>query len=125
MAHFIADEVSNNDTSLHELARETYIKPVQQCLRCNAPIIDLVAKAIHYSTGTDCVADAATAAAQLEGDTLENNLTAVEQTLRSDSTRSVLLRSVRREPLAGATTSSTTSKAHRGDVVISSRGSVN
>ena len=44
-----------------------------------------MAKAILYGTDTDCVADAARVAAQLEDDTLENNLTAVEKTLRSDN----------------------------------------
>lgn len=44
-------------------------------------LIDLVAKALLYSTDTDRVAVAARVAAQFEDDILEHTLTAVEQTL--------------------------------------------
>lgn len=125
VGRFIADKASNNDTALYEIARETDIKPFQQRLRCNTRIIDLVAKAILYSTDTDCVADAATVAAQLESDTLENNLTAFEQTLRSDSDTVHLAAWREKGAIGGAATSSTTAKAHRGNVVISIRGSGN
>lgn len=72
IGYSIADNASNTDTALQETAREVDIKPAQQHLRCNVHSMDLMAKAIPYSTGTDCVADAARAAAQLEDDTLDD-----------------------------------------------------
>lgn len=59
VGYFVADNASNNDAALREIAKEIDIDPLRQRIRCSAHILNLVAKAILYGTDSDCVADAA------------------------------------------------------------------
>ncbi|GAB7336627.1 hypothetical protein MBLNU13_g10318t4 [Cladosporium sp. NU13] len=65
VGYFVADNASNNDTALREMAKEIDIDSLRQRIRCNAHVLNLVAKAILYGTGSDCIADAAKVASQL------------------------------------------------------------
>lgn len=65
VGYFVADNASNNDTALREMAKEIDIDPLRQRIRCNAHVLNLVAKAILYGTDSDCIADAAQVASQL------------------------------------------------------------
>ena len=76
---FIADNASNNDTALQEVAKEIDIDPLRQRIRCNAHILNLVAKAILYGTDSDCFADAVTVASQVASTVLGNASTASTQ----------------------------------------------
>ena len=66
VGYFIADNASNNDTALQEVAKEIDIDPLRQRIRCHAHVLNLVAKAILHGTDSDCFADAATVASQLD-----------------------------------------------------------
>ncbi|GAB7332944.1 hypothetical protein MBLNU13_g04651t1 [Cladosporium sp. NU13] len=57
IGYFAADNASNNDSALRHIAKEIDFDPVRQRIRCNAQILNLVAKAILYGTDSDCVAD--------------------------------------------------------------------
>lgn len=59
VGYFVAENASNNDAALREIAKEIDIDPLRQRIRCSAHILNLVAKAILYGTDSDCVADAA------------------------------------------------------------------
>jgi hypothetical protein len=65
IGYFVADNASNNDTALREMAKEIDVDPLRQRIRCNAHILNLVAKAILYGTDSDCMTDAAKVASQL------------------------------------------------------------
>lgn len=78
ISYFVADNASNNDATLHEIAREINIKPVQQRVRYNAHIINLVAKAILYGNDSDYVVDINHVTTLIEGRTIRNSLDAVE-----------------------------------------------
>jgi hypothetical protein len=76
IGYFVADNASNNDTALREIAKEIDVDPLRQRIRCSAHILNLVAKAILYGTDSDCVADAAKLASRFDssgsGDALTN-----------------------------------------------------
>lgn len=59
VGYFVADNASNNDAALRQIAKEIDIDPLRRRIRCSAHILNLVAKAILYGTDGDCVADAA------------------------------------------------------------------
>lgn len=60
VGYFVADNASNNDAALREIAKEIDVDTLRQRIRCSAHVLNLVAKAILYGTDSDCVADAAT-----------------------------------------------------------------
>jgi len=65
VGYLVADNASNNDTALREMAKEIDIDLLRQRIRCNAHVLNLVAKAILYGTDSYCIADAAKVASQL------------------------------------------------------------
>ena len=94
IGYFVADNASNNDCALREIAKEIDIDPARQRVRCSAHIINLVAKAILYGTDTDCVADAAGTVSQPVNITSGASPMASQQTvwLEDDSTSLVAWR---------------------------------
>ena len=82
IGYFVADNTSNNDAAVHEIAKKIGIKPAQQRVCCNAHVINLVAKAVLYGTDTERVADATSVASQYDNGTCRSNSTTFEQALR-------------------------------------------
>jgi hypothetical protein len=75
VGYFVADNASNNDAALRQIAKEIDIDPSRQRIRCSAHILNLVAKAILYGTDSDCVADAAKFAPRFDSSESDNALT--------------------------------------------------
>lgn len=71
----MADNASNNDAALRQIAKEIDIDPSRQRTRCSAHILNLVAKGILYDTESDCVADAAKFAPRFDSSESDNPLT--------------------------------------------------
>jgi hypothetical protein len=59
IGYFVADNASNNDSALRQIAKEIDVDPLPQRIRCSAHILNLVARAIIYGTDSDYVADGA------------------------------------------------------------------
>lgn len=63
---------------------------MQQRLRCNAHIINLVAKAILYGKDADCISDASNSATQIEGASLISDSKLCDEAARLDNDPVVL-----------------------------------
>lgn len=83
VGYLVADNASNNDTVLREIAKEIDVDPLRQRIRCGAHILNLVAKAILYGTDIDCVADAAKFASRFDSSGSGDALTNTGKTVRS------------------------------------------
>lgn len=46
IGYFTADSATNNDSALHELAKEIGIRPLEQRIRFNAHVMNLATKAV-------------------------------------------------------------------------------
>ncbi|KAM0708529.1 hypothetical protein Q7P35_005181 [Cladosporium inversicolor] len=79
VGYFVADNASNNDAALRQIAKEIDIDPSRQRIRCSAHILNLVAKAILYGTDSDCVADAAKFAPRFDSSESDNALTHIDK----------------------------------------------
>jgi hypothetical protein len=93
VGYFVADNASNNDAALRQIAKEIDVDPSRQRIRCSAHILNLVAKAILYGTDSDCVADAAKFAPRFGSSASDNALTHTDKAaqLHNDDTTSLAL----------------------------------
>ena len=86
LGYFIADNASNNDTALCQVAQELDVKPARQRLRCHAHVINPVAKPVLYGTDIDCIEDAKLSARRCGLDVKEevdNGIASFQQAVRS------------------------------------------
>jgi len=93
VGYFVADNASNNDAALRQIAKEIDVDPSRQRIRCSAHTLNLVAKAILYGTDSDCVADAAKFAPRFGSSASDNALTHRDKAaqLHNDDTTSLAL----------------------------------
>lgn len=83
VGYLVADNASNNDAALHEIAKEIDVDPLRQRIRCSRHILNPMAKTILYGTDSDCVADAARFAPTFDSRGSDNALTSTDKAPKS------------------------------------------
>lgn len=78
----VADNASNNDLVLRQIAKDIDIDPSQQCIRYSAHNPNLVGKAILYGTNNECVAYAVKLVPRFDSHGFDNALTHTDKVVQ-------------------------------------------